>query len=85
MFWHWQWLGTNFFGELEELEETETVTLVIIWEVTGSEGVVPTVLVQRTVLNRTYRVFPLVAGGKVGAFHDAAARETEDARLELLE
>ena len=48
-----------------------------------TEGIVPAVLVQRTVLYRAYRVFPLVTVGKLGALNDAAAREAEYARMHV--
>ena len=43
------------------------------------EGVVPAVLIQRTVLHRAHGVLPLVAGGKGVALDDAATGEAEDA------
>jgi hypothetical protein len=49
------------------------------------ERVVPTVLVQRTVLGVTHGVLPLIACGKVSTFHDTSAGEAEDARVKILE
>ena len=49
------------------------------------EGVVPTVDVQRTVLHRPHRVFPLVTGLDRRALHDATTREAEHARFQGLQ
>ena len=49
------------------------------------EGVVPTVLVQRTVLHWAHGVLPLVARGQGVALDDAAAGEAEDAGIEVIE
>ena len=72
-----QRLTAEVLAELEKLEETQSVALVIVGEETVAEGVVPAVLVQRTVLDRSHAVLPLVAGLQLGTFHDTTARETE--------
>ena len=50
-----------------------------------SEGIVPTVLVERTVLYRTYSVLPVVAGRKVCTLDDTSAWEAEHTWLKLFE
>ncbi len=80
-----QWLCTNLFGELEVFEEAKTIGLEVVGEIAMCEGVVPTVLVQWTILHGTYRVFPLITCGKVGALHNTSAWETEHAWVQLLE
>ena len=82
---HRQGFCTNLLRQLEILEEAQSVALEIVGEVAMGESVVPTVLVQRTVLHRTHRVLPLIAGGKVRTLHDATAREAEHTRMQLLE
>ena len=57
----------------------------IVGESLVLEGVVPAVLIQRTVLHRAHGVLPLVAGGKGVALDDAAAGEAEDAGVEVIE
>lgn len=52
---------------------------------TVREGVLPAVLVEWTVLDRTYRVLPLIAGLEVGTLDNAATRETEDAWVQVIE
>ena len=48
------------------------------------EGVVPTVLIQRTVFHRTYRVLPLVASRQVRTLDNTSAWETEHTWAQLL-
>ena len=78
-----QWLGTYFLGEQEVLIEAQTVALVVVGIETVREGVLPAVLVQRTVLHRSHGVFPLVTGSQVGTLHNAATRETEHTRFQV--
>ena len=56
-----QSLGTNVLGEQEELIETQTIRLEVAGEEAVSKGIVPTVLVKRTVLYLSNRFLPLVA------------------------
>ena len=76
---------TNLLRQTEILVEAQSVTLEIVGVVTAGEGVVPAVLVQRTVLYRAYRVLPLVARGQVGTLHDASSGEAEHAGLHVEE
>jgi len=78
-----QGLAAEVFAELEELEEAETVTLEVVGIEAVAEGVVPAVLVQRTVLNGAYAVLPLVAGLEVCTLYDAASGESEHARVHV--
>ena len=78
-------LCANFFGKAEVLKETEAAALVVVREHALEGAVVPAVDVYGTVFNGAHGVFPLVAVLKVGAFHDAAAGETEDAGVEVCE
>ena len=80
-----QGLTAEVLAELEELEEAETIRLEIVGIETVAEGVVPAVLVQRTVLYGTHGVLPLVAGLEVGALYDTTAGETEYARVHVEE
>ena len=80
---HRQRLGTHRLGKAEVLIEAQTVGLEVVGEEAVAEGVVPTILVRGAVLDRSDRVFPLVAGLKGRALDDATAREAEDARLEV--
>ena len=80
---HGQGLCTDILGELEELEETESVTLEIVRVEAVGESVLPAVLIQRTVLNGADGVLPLIARTEVDALHDAAAREAEQAGVHV--
>ena len=76
-----QRLGTDVLSQLEELEEAQAVRLEIVRIEAVGEGVLPTVLVQRTVLDGTDGVLPLIARGEVDTLNDAAAREAQQAGL----
>ena len=80
---HWQWLGTYLLRQDEELVEAKSVTLVVVRIEAVWEGVVPAVLVEWSVLHRSYRVFPLVARVEVGTFDDASSREAEHAGVKV--
>ena len=43
----------------------------------------PTVFIEFAVFNGSHRVFPLITALQIGALHDAAARETENAGLHV--
>ena len=76
-----QRLGTDILRELEELEEPQSIALVVVRIIAVVEGVLPAVTIQWTVLHRTYCILPLVACVEVSTLYDTAAGETEDARL----
>ena len=76
-------LAADFLRKLEELEKAQAVALVIIREETVRESVFPAVLVDGAVLHRAHGVLPVIAGREIGSFHDTAAREAEDAGLEV--
>jgi hypothetical protein len=76
-------LGADVLTEEEELVETETVGLIVVREVAVLESIVPAVLVERTVLYRADAILPLVASSEIRALDDTAAREAEDARVEV--
>ena len=80
---HRQRLGTDVFGKLEVLEEAQSVALEVVGEVAMVEGKLPTVAVQRTVLHRTYRVFPLVTVLKCFAFDNTSARESQHSGVNI--
>jgi hypothetical protein len=80
-----QRLGTDILRELEELKETQSVRLIVVGEIAVVEGVLPAVLVQRTVLHGPYRILPLIARREVGTLNDASAREAEDARMQVFQ
>ena len=80
-----QGLAAEVLAELEELEEAETVRLVVVGEVAAGEGVVPAVLVQRTVLDGTDTVLPVVTGLKVGALDNATAGEAEHTGMHIVQ
>ena len=82
---HRQGLAAEILTELEELEKTKAIALVIIGEETMAEGVVPAVLVERTVLYGAYAVLPLIAALEVGTLNDTAAGEAEYARVHVEE
>ena len=50
-----------------------------------SEGVVPTILVERTVFRCANRVFPLITSLEVGTLDDTTAREAEYTRVKVFE
>ena len=50
-----------------------------------SEGVVPTILVERTVFWCANRVFPLITSLEVGTLDDTTAREAEYTRVKVFE
>ena len=80
---HWQRLGTDVLRELEELKESQSVALIVVGIIAIVECVLPSVLVERTVLHRTNGVLPLVAGLKVGSLHDTSTGETQQSRLHV--
>ena len=80
-----QRLGTDVLRQAEQLVEAHAVGLEVVGEEAVGEGVVPAVLIQRTVLNRSHGVLPLVARGEVGALYDAAAGEAEHAGMQVLQ
>ena len=48
------------------------------------KGMLPSVLIERTVLYRADTVLPAVSRRKIGSFHDAASRETEKSWPEVI-
>ena len=56
-----QRFGSDVLGEAEHFVEAHAVALEIVGEETMGECVVPTVLIERTVLYLSYRVLPLIA------------------------
>ena len=80
-----QGLSTDVLRELEELKKAQSVRLVVVGEVAEVEGVLPAVVVQRTVLYRTHAVLPLVALVERATLHDASAREAEDAWVQVFQ
>ena len=80
-----QRFGTDILSQLEELEEAQSVRLVVIGEVAVVESVLPAVMVQRTILYGTYAVLPLVALVKCATLHDASARESEHTRVHVFQ
>ena len=82
---HRQGLTTEVLAQLEELEEAETITLVVVGIETMTEGVVPAVLVQRTVLYWSYAVLPLIARLEVSTLDDTATGETEHTGMHVVE
>ena len=80
---HWQRLCTYILRELEELEESQSVALIVVGIVAIVKRVLPAVLVERTVLHRTDGVLPLVAGLKVSTLHDTSSGEAEQTGLHV--
>ena len=80
-----QRFGTDVLGQLEELEESQSVRLVVVGEVAVVEGVLPAVMVQRTVLNGADTVLPLVALVQRATLYDATAGEAEHARVQVFQ
>ena len=78
-----QGFGTNLFTQEEEFVEAETIALEIVGIVAIGEGALPAILVNRTILDRTYGVFPVVAVFQRYAFNDATTGETEYSRLHV--
>ena len=77
--------GTDIFRQEEQFVESESVSLIVVGEHTVGEGVVPAVLVQRSVLSRSHRVFPLIARRQLRSLHNATAGKTEHARMQFFE
>jgi hypothetical protein len=73
----------NLLREKEILVEAKTIGLEVIGEETMAESIVPTILVQGTVLYRAERVLPVVAGVKVGTLNNTATGETEATGLHI--
>ena len=76
-------LSTNLLREQEVLIETETIGLEVVGEETITEGIVPTVLVQGTVLNGTKCILPVVTSSKVSTLYDTATGEAEATGLHI--
>ena len=81
---HRQSLAAKVLAQLEELKETETIALEVVWIETMAEGVVPAVLVQWAVLYRTHAVLPLIARLKVGTLDDTTTGETEHTGMHVV-
>ena len=58
---HRKRLCSYFLRKLEEFKESQSVALEIIGIETMRESIFPTVLIQRAVLYRTYRLLPVIA------------------------
>ena len=80
-----QWFGTNLLRKKEVLIESKAVGLIVVRIQTMSEGIVPTILVERTVFRCANRVFPLITSLEVGALDDTTTRETEDTWVKVFE
>ncbi len=80
---HGKRLGPNLLAQYEILIEAETVALVIVRIETVGEGIVPAVLVNRSVLHRADSVFPLVTSLQVSTLHDTASGETEHSGMDV--
>ena len=78
-----QCLCAKVLTELEELKEAKSVTLVIIRKMTISERILPTILVQRTVLYWSYRILPVITCIEVSTFYDTTTRKTENTWLQV--
>ena len=76
---------TEILAQLEELEEAKAVRLIVVGKIALGECVMPTVLVQRTILYGTHRVLPLVAAFQVSAFDNASTGKAEDARVHVIQ
>src|SRR5574344_1765489 len=80
---HWQRLCTYILRELEELKESQSVALIVVGIIAIVEGVLPAVVVERTVLHRSDSILPLVAGLQVCSLHDASPRESKQSRFHV--
>ena len=80
-----QRLRAQILTQLKIFEEAQTVRLVIVGEFLMREGVVPTVDVERTILHRPHRVFPLITGLNRRTLHDTSTGETENAWFQGLQ
>ena len=80
---HRQRLGADVLAQLEELEESQSVALVVVGKVAVVEGVLPSVSIQRSILHASDGVFPLVACVERGSLHDAATGKAEHARVHV--
>jgi hypothetical protein len=78
-----QGLAPDLFRQEEEFIEAESVTLEIIRIETVCEGIVPTVLVKGTVLDRSDGILPAVPGSEVCALDYAATGESEYSGMEI--
>ena len=66
---------------MEELEESEAIRLEIVRIETIWEGILPAVLVERTVLNRPDSILPLITGLQVYTLNDTSSRESEQSGM----
>ena len=80
-----QRLGTNILRQAEQLIEAHAIGLEVVGEQAVREGVVPTVLVHRTVFNSAHRVLPLIARSQIGSLYDATTGEAEYAGMQILQ
>ena len=44
----------------------------------------PSVLIERSVLDRSHAVLPVVTGSQISSFHDASSRKAEQARIQII-
>ena len=79
----WKRLSTNLFGQLKELKIAKSVSLIIVRIKAVRETVLPTVGIQGTVLDRAYRILPIIAGLHLCAFHNTASGEAEYSGMEV--
>ena len=76
---------TDILCQLEKFEESQSIRLIVIGEVAVVKSVLPAVLVQRTVLDGTNRILPLVACGQVCSLHDTSTGKAEDTGMQILQ
>ncbi len=75
--------GSEQFAENEIFIKAESVGLIIIGEEMMGKSILPSVFIQRSVLGRSYSVFPLITGCKISTLDNTSAREAEDTRLKV--
>ena len=73
----------HFLGQQEVFIKSQSVALVIIREETVGKRILPAILIQRTILYRTYRLLPVITGCQIRPFHNTTAGETEDSRMNI--
>ena len=66
----------HFLGQQEVFIKSQSVALVIIREETVGKRILPAILIQRTILYRTYRLLPVITGCQIRPFHNTTLRET---------
>ncbi len=73
--------SSHLFRQQEIFIKSESVALIIVRIKASRKRIVPAVLVEWSVFDRAYSIFPLVACSEIGALHYTSARKTKHTGL----